>query len=303
MLQVLELNSPRWLSLEDFDGEIWVESVLGGHLYHVSNFGRIKEPGYFQERTGSRAGKYFIKPFIKVSKDNGHGYHSICACGRHYYVHRVVAGCFIPNLFNLPEVDHINGDRGDNRAENLRWVDRTTNMANPLTKIKHRIHSDSQYVPIVQLDATTGEFIRQWSGIAEAAIGLGLSRTNISSMVRGVGSKTLKGYNFVYLSEYDPEKDYAVRYKRGTNPDTLIVSDRWVIVFKQDCIKEVFSNTCTAAEHYNCSCSGISKRCRKKKSVRKQVTSIADCDFRYFKDITTRERKYVKDHLSSLFIK
>ena len=43
------------------------------------------------------------------------------------YIHRLVAETFIPNPKKLPQVDHINGVKSDNRIENLRWVDATEN--------------------------------------------------------------------------------------------------------------------------------------------------------------------------------
>jgi hypothetical protein len=58
------------------------------------------------------------------------GYYRIYLTGREYMVHRLIGDQFIPNPHNLPQIDHINHDRGDNRIENLRWSTQETNMRN-----------------------------------------------------------------------------------------------------------------------------------------------------------------------------
>lgn len=64
--------------------------------------------------------------------DNGRGYLivSLYIDGKRTCkaVHRLIAECFIPNPFNLSDVDHIDGDRRNNSITNLRWVTHGENI-------------------------------------------------------------------------------------------------------------------------------------------------------------------------------
>ena len=118
----MEIWKPIITEYEDYTG-----------LYEVSNKGRIKA---LPKLAGSVQRKEKI---LKNQTDKG-GYEYVILKknknNRHYKVHRLVAMMFIPNEENKKFVDHINTIRNDNRVENLRWVTKTENANNPLTKEK-----------------------------------------------------------------------------------------------------------------------------------------------------------------------
>ena len=58
------------------------------------------------------------------------GYIHICVDGTKYSAHRIIYGLHFGVIPNGLEIDHINGNRADNRIENLRLVTRRENMLN-----------------------------------------------------------------------------------------------------------------------------------------------------------------------------
>ena len=92
----------------------------------------------------STDGHVFI-PATKFSKENWSlgtkgkgGYMQIMINHKNYLVHRLVAETFLDNRVGLPQVDHINRVRDDNRVENLHWVSRTDNQRNMKSNDKCR---------------------------------------------------------------------------------------------------------------------------------------------------------------------
>ena len=60
------------------------------------------------------------------------------------YVHRMVAELFIPNPENKWYVDHIDGNRYNNKVDNLRWATPAENRLNPITVERYNKSSASE---------------------------------------------------------------------------------------------------------------------------------------------------------------
>jgi hypothetical protein len=79
-----------------------------------------------------------------LGTDNGFGYLRITVLGKSYYAHRL-AWLYVYGEFPKNQIDHINGNKNDNRIENLRDV---SNFDNAQNKINATSKSKSQLLGV-----------------------------------------------------------------------------------------------------------------------------------------------------------
>ena len=98
-------------------GEIWHKCEVPYTRYEVSNLGRVRNA-----RTG-----LVLRP-----RKSAHGYRKVSLCyqgkPKECYIHILVATAFVEGWREGLQVNHKNGVKTDNRAENLEWVTASENQ-------------------------------------------------------------------------------------------------------------------------------------------------------------------------------
>lgn len=160
----------------------------------VSNLGRVKSVW-----KGSKSSNYQRKEILK-KESLANGYLRLCwnepDSGRiaGAPTHRLVATLFVPNPNNYQFVDHIDGCKTNNRADNLRWVkDSKENVNNPNTRAK-----SINQTPVIQKDTKTDVTIKQWTNALTASTSLGYhNSSHILACCRGK-LKQAYGYRWAF---------------------------------------------------------------------------------------------------------
>ena len=97
--------------------EIWKTHSNFGDKVQFSNYGRVRS--FYRYNNGK----------IIYNRDpNNMGYKRVKINGKRYVLHRIIAELFVPNPENKPEVNHIDGDKTNNKASNLEWATRSENQ-------------------------------------------------------------------------------------------------------------------------------------------------------------------------------
>jgi hypothetical protein len=106
--------------------------------YQVSNMGRVKSVARMVKRAKATSACHPINERIRKQATDKKGYKRVGLMKDGKLVtekvHRLVSIAFIPNPHNLPQVNHINGAKDDNRAENLEWADNSKNQIHAYKK-------------------------------------------------------------------------------------------------------------------------------------------------------------------------
>jgi hypothetical protein len=114
-MKELRFICEEWRSIPEFDG------------YQVSSLGRVKSTDRFcGDRPGVTKGK-ILKPFR-----NKRGYLEVNlyknSKSTAKIIHRLAAKAFISNDFNKPQVNHIDGNKLNNKISNLEWMSNSENQ-------------------------------------------------------------------------------------------------------------------------------------------------------------------------------
>lgn len=166
-------------------------------LYDVSDSGDVRSLNY--NHTG--------EPRILTPKRHSSGYNTVVLCKnsekKNKSIHILVAQAFVDNPDGKPQVNHKDGDRQNNHADNLEWVTASENIHHSFEVLgkqspnKGRIGKSHYAAMSVSQYSLTGQFVKRWDCISDAAREIGCSPCQIINNIKG-RSKTCHGYMWRY---------------------------------------------------------------------------------------------------------
>lgn len=180
--------------------EIWKPIPEYQGIYSISNCGRIKS---HRRPSVNKDGPIVLKEkILKISIKSG-GYPSVglrkAKQSKAHIVSRLVALAFIPNPENKPEVNHKNGNKLDNRVDNLEWntPKENTRHAHKLGLVRKLIGQENKKSKPISQCQPDGKLVNVYSSINLARED-GYTTSGIIKVCQGK-APYYKGFKWKYI--------------------------------------------------------------------------------------------------------
>lgn len=168
-------------------GEKWRHAKGFSDRYYVSNMGRIFTTSAHNKKNNPA----IMKPALDFDKrKDATGYLRTVIDGRSIRVHRVIAQTWIPNPENKPFVNHKNGNKTDNRAENLEWCTNSENQLHAYRTGLEKPMRGEKNPKSKMTDEQVRRFKQEWAhdrkmSRKQYAEKLGVTEAAIKDIIRG----------------------------------------------------------------------------------------------------------------------
>lgn len=176
-------------------GEVW-KPVPGHPGFEASSEGRVRSLDRLVTQT-NRWGSLMQrleKGQMLAQRVDRYGYAKLGSKSlRETMAHRVVALAFHPNPAGKPQVNHLNGDRLDNRPENLEWCTNSENHIHAVRVLGRKPNVPPSKPVRLSCDAD----VKVFAGVKAAAEFLGVGKTAVMNAVRKGGNS--KGWKVNYV--------------------------------------------------------------------------------------------------------
>lgn len=168
-------------------------------LYEVSSLGRVRSLPRRVWQTGNKCEYYHTyKGRVLSLVLRPSGYYEVSLTDKerrkNYSVHYLVASAFLPNPHGLPQINHKNENKADNRVDNLEWCTAKHNSNHATRNLRAAM---KRSVPVI---AERNGYLFEFDSITEAARQTKACDKNIIACCRG-RRKVAKGYHWRYKED------------------------------------------------------------------------------------------------------
>ena len=173
----LKASEIEWRPVPNYEG-----------IYRVNNIGQIQniKTGHYLKYGLNEQG--YLRTFLYNKKHER----------KFFFVHRIVCSAFHDNPFNLPQVNHINMNKTDNRPENLEWCSQSYNIKHSFDNGR-REHNKEMLLKATHKEVLckdmNGKLVKKYFSLSEASRDTGCNVSNISACCHG-RIKSLGGYKW-----------------------------------------------------------------------------------------------------------